>query len=65
MSKREWSGSDQTQTHGDEVPKKRSGHLIADLGHHREMICTVRFSNYEPVDGDDDDRKLPVRREVP
>ncbi len=53
------------QTHGDEVSKKRSGHLIADLGNHREVICTVRFSNCEPVDEDDDDRKLPLRREVP
>jgi len=65
MSKREWSASDQTQTHGDEASKKRSGHLIADLGHHREVICTVRLSNYEPIDEDDDDRKLPTRREVP
>ena len=57
--------SNQMQTHGDEVSKKRSGHLIADLGNHREVICTVRFSNCEPVDEDDDDRKLPLRREVP
>jgi hypothetical protein len=65
MSKREWSASDQTLTHGDEASKKRSGHLIADMGHHREVICTVRFSICEPVDEDDDVRKLPVRREVP
>jgi len=65
MSKREWSTSDQSQKHGDEASKKRSGHLIADEGHHCEVICTVRFSNYEPVDEDDDDRKLPVRQEVP
>jgi hypothetical protein len=65
MSKREWSASDQTQKHGDEASKKRSGHLIADLGHHREVICTVWLSNYEPVDEGDDDRKLPTRREVP
>jgi hypothetical protein len=28
------------------------------------MKCTVRFSNCEPVDEDDDDRKHPARREV-
>ena len=61
MSKREWSASDQTQTHGDEASKKRSGHLIAVLEHHSEVICTIQFS----VDEDDDDRKLPARREVP
>ena len=61
MSKREWSTSDQTQTHGNEASKKRSGHLIAVLEHHREVICTIRFS----VDEDDDDQKLPARREVP
>ena len=38
MSKREWSASDQTQTHGDEASKKRSGYLIADMGHHCEVI---------------------------
>jgi hypothetical protein len=65
MSKREWSASDQTQMHGNEASKKRSGHLIADMGHHCEVICTVRYSNCEPVDEDDDDRKLPARREVP
>ena len=42
-----------------------SGHLIADMGNHREVICTVRFGNCEPVDEDDDDRKLTTRREVP
>ena len=44
-----------------------SGHLIADMGNHREVTCTVRISNCEPVDkdDDDDDRKLPTRREVP
>ncbi len=65
VSKREWSASNQTQTHGDEASKKRSGHLIADMGHHREVICTVRFSNCEPVDKNDDDRKHSARREVP
>ena len=55
MSKREWSESDQMQTHGDEASKKRSGHLIAVL--HHEVICTIRFS----VDEDNDDRKLPAR----
>ena len=49
------------QMHDDEASKKRSGHLIAEMGHYREVICTVWFSNYEPVDDDDDDRKLPVR----
>ena len=52
MSKREWSAS------------KRSGHLIAVLENHREVICTIRFSECEPVIKDDDDRKLPARREV-
>jgi hypothetical protein len=55
------------------VSKKRSfdlsqsypGHLIAVLGHHREVKCTFLFSNCEPVDEDDDDRKHPARREVP
>jgi hypothetical protein len=69
----EWSASDQTQMHDHEVSKKRSfdlsqsypGHLIAVLGHHHEVKCTVRFSNCEPVDEDDDDRKHPARREVP
>jgi len=69
----EWSASDQTQMHGHEVSKKRSfdlsqsypGHLIAVLGHHHEVKCTVWFSNCEPVDEDDDDRKHPARREVP
>ncbi len=69
----EWSASDQTQMHGHEVSKKRSfylsqsypGHLIAVLGHHHEVKCTVRFSNCEPVDEDDDDRNHPARREVP
>jgi len=42
-----------------------SEHLIADMGNHREVICTVRFGNCEPVDEDDDDRKLTTRREVP
>ena len=65
MSKREWSASDQIQRHGDEASKKMSGHLIADMGHHREVICTVRFSKCEPVGEDDDDQKLPARREVP
>ena len=55
----EWSASDQTQTHGDEASKKRSGHLITDMGHHREVICTVRFSNCKPMDEDDDDQKRP------
>ena len=40
-----------------------SGHLIADMGNHHEVICTIRFSNYETI-VEDDDRKLPVR-EVP
>jgi hypothetical protein len=35
---REWSASNQTQTHGNEASKKRRGHLIADVGHHREVI---------------------------
>jgi hypothetical protein len=69
----EWSASDQTQMHGHEVSKKRSfdlsqsypGHLIAVLGHHHEVKFTVRFSNCEPVDDDDNDRKHPARREVP
>jgi len=61
MSKREWSESDQTQTHGNEASKKRSGHLTAVLEHHHEVIWTIRFS----VDEDNDDRKLPARREVP
>jgi len=51
--------------HSNEASKKRSGHLIADVGYHREVICTVRFSNCEPMDEDDDDRKLPARQEVP
>jgi hypothetical protein len=53
MSKREWSASE------------RSEQLIAVLENHREVICTVRFSKCEPVIKDDDDRKLPARREVP
>jgi hypothetical protein len=69
----EWSASDQTQMHGHEVSKKRSfdlsqsypGHLTAVLGHHHEVKCTVRFSNCEPVDKNDDDRKHSARREVP
>ena len=65
MSKREWSASDQIQRHGDETSKKRSGHLIADMGNHREVICTIRFRDCEPMIKDDDDRKLPARREVP
>ena len=36
-----------------------------NVGHHREVICTVWFSNCEPIDEDDDGRKLPMRREVP
>ncbi len=50
---------------GDEASKKRSGQLIAVLENHREVICTVRFSECEPVEEDDDDRKLHARREVP
>ena len=65
MSKREWSESDQIQRHGDAASKKMSGHLIADMENHREVICTVWISNCEPVDEDDDDWKLPTRREVP
>ncbi len=57
--------SDQIQRHGDEAIKKRSGHLIADMGNHREVICIVRFRDCEPMIKDDDDRKLPARREVP
>jgi hypothetical protein len=65
--------SDQTQMHSHEVSKKRSfdlsqsypGHQIADLGHPHEVKCTVRFSNFKPVDEDNDDQKLPARQEVP
>jgi hypothetical protein len=64
MSKREWSASDQIQRHGNEASKKRSGQLIAVLENHREVICTVRFSECEPVEEDDDDQKLHTRREV-
>ena len=42
-----------------------SGHLIADMGNHCEVICTVQFGNCEPVDEDGDDRKLTTRQEVP
>jgi hypothetical protein len=44
--------------------KKRSGQLIAVLENHREVFCTVRFSECEPVEEDDDDQKLHARREV-
>jgi hypothetical protein len=54
MSKREWSASDQMQRHGDEASKKMSGHLIADMRDHREVICTVWFSKCEPQDEDDE-----------
>ena len=50
---------------GNEVSKKRSGQLIAVLENHREVICTIRFSECKPVEEDDDDRKLHARREVP
>ena len=33
--------------------------------HGDEVICTVRFSECEPVEEDDDDQKLHARREVP
>ena len=65
MSKRELSPSDQIQRHGDEASKKRSGQLIVVLENHREVICTVQFSECEPVEENDDDQKLHVRREVP
>ena len=65
MSKREWSASDKIQRHGDGTSKKRSRHLIADIGKHREVICTISFRDCEPMIKDDDDRKLPARREVP
>ena len=65
MSKREWSASNQIQRHGNEASKKRSGHLIADMGNHREVICTVRFRDRKHMIKDNDDRKLPARREVP
>ena len=65
MSKREWSASDQIQRHGNEASKKMSGHLIVDMGNHREVICTFRISNCETMDEDNDDQKLPTRREVP
>ena len=65
MSKREWSASDQKQMHNNEASKKRSGHLIAVLEHHREVICTIRFSKCEPVEEDEHYQKLPARREVP
>ena len=61
------------QMHGHEVSKKRSfelsqsypGHLIVVLGHHHKVKFTVRFSNCEPVDEDDEDQKHPARPEVP
>ena len=55
MSKREWSASDQIQRHGDEASKKRSGHLIADMGNHREVICTVWFRDCESMIKDNED----------
>ena len=61
----EWSTSNQTQMHGRfDLSQSYPGHLIAVLGHHREVKCTVWFSNCEPVDEDEDDRKHPARREV-
>ena len=30
-----------------------------------KKICTIQFSNCEPVDEDNDDHKLPMRQEVP
>ena len=44
--------------------KKRSEQLVAVLENHREVFCTVRFSECEPVEEDDDDQKLHARREV-
>jgi hypothetical protein len=60
------------------------GDLIAVLGHHREVHCTVRFSNRDSngkskrnhsilkdppevfeAAANDDDQKLPARREMP
>ena len=64
MSKREWSASDQIQRHDDVASKKRSGQLIAVLENHRKVFCTIRFSECEPVEEDDDDQKLHARREV-
>jgi hypothetical protein len=67
---------------GDEASKKRSFkkiantepdllHLIADLGHHREVHCTVRFSNSDSngpevfeATVNNDDLKPPARRMV-
>ncbi len=72
----------QSDEDGDEASKKRSFkkiantdpdllHLIADLGHHREVCCTVRFSNSD-INGpevfeaavNNDDLKPPARRTV-
>jgi hypothetical protein len=46
-------------------------HLIADLGHHREVNCTVRFSNSDSngpevfeATVNNDDLKPPARRTV-
>ena len=71
MSKREWSTSDQIQRHGDGSSKKRSGHLIADIGKHREVICTIRFSNSDSNGPEvfeaavnNDDLKPPARHTV-
>ena len=72
----------ESEDDGDEAPKKMSFktiahtepdllHLIADLGHNREVHCTVRFSNSD-INGpevfeaavNNDDLKPPARRTV-
>ena len=72
----------QSDEDGDEASKKRSFkkiaktepdilHLIADLGHHGEVHCTVRFSNSDSngpkvfeATVNNDDLKPPARRTV-
>ncbi len=47
---RSWDEQEgEIQRHGDEASKKMSGQLIAVLKNHRKVICTVRFSECEPV----------------
>jgi hypothetical protein len=65
MSKREWSASEQIQTHGDEASKKRNCEPVDDdddkskSSARREVPCASL-----PMAEDDDDRKLPAKRAV-
>ncbi len=72
----------QSDEDGEEASKKRSFkkitntepdllHLIADLGHHCEVHCTIRFSNSDSngpevfeATVNNDDLKPPARRTV-